>query len=244
MILGHERAVLQFSGGRDSLACLQLLKPHWHELEVHWCYTHDQPPEVLAQMRDVAGLVRNFVIVHSDQPGQTERFGPPTDLLPVWDTELGRECDETRTRKFQSPFACCSENLWKPLEAALVLSKATLCIRGQRNSEAKKGTVRSGEIHAGIEYWFPLENWAEKEVLAYLREEGVPLPAHYSWFNSSLDCMTCTAYLVENRGKAAYLAEKHPEAARRLKERLRQIKVAVMLETAHIHDALEELNAA
>jgi len=43
--------VLQFSGGKDSLACLYLLKPRWHEIMVLWLST----PAVLPGSGDLHG---------------------------------------------------------------------------------------------------------------------------------------------------------------------------------------------
>lgn len=35
----HERVVLFFSGGKDSLTCLLLLRPYWDRLTVCWINT-------------------------------------------------------------------------------------------------------------------------------------------------------------------------------------------------------------
>jgi len=236
--------VLQFSGGKDSLACLYLLKEYWKELTVMWAYTHDSFPETIAQMREVAGLVGRFEVVHSNVIEQNGRYGPPTDLLPVWDTEVGRGFDETRTRKYQAPFACCSDNLWQPLLDAVKGLGATLVIRGQRTSDKHKSTIRSGHIEAGIEYWFPLEGWSEKQVLSFLTEEGVALPEHYRYFNSSLDCAGCTAYLAEHKGKLAWMQKRHPELAARLWKRLEYVKSGVDAELQHLQEELEVGRAA
>ena len=244
MIRGHEKAVLQFSGGKDSLACLYLLEPHWSELTVMWCNTQDSLPETINLMREVAGKVHNFVIVQSDQPKQNEQYGPPTDLLSVWDTELGRSVDQSRTHKFQSPFQCCGMNLWEPLQEAVDVGGYTLIIRGQRNSETHKSTIRSGHMEAGREYWFPIEAWSEAEVRTFLDTKQVPLPAHYKWFNSSLDCASCTAYLAENKGKLAWMQHAHPEQAQRLVRKLHFVHSAAMREIGHLREVIGEYHAA
>jgi phosphoadenosine phosphosulfate reductase len=134
--------------------------------------------------------------------------------------------------------------LWKPLQDAVKEGGYTLVIRGQRNSETHKSTTRSGHIEDGVEYWFPLENWSEGAVREFLDERRVPLPEHYSWFNSSLDCATCTAYLAQNKGKLAWMQHRHPALAQRLARKLHFVHSAAMNEILHIRETLGELDAA
>lgn len=243
MIQGHENAVLQFSGGKDSLAALYFLKPMWNELTVMWCNTGDAFPETIRQVAKLAGVVKNVEIVTANIFSQQEKFGPPTDVVPVWDTAFGRQMDDSRVRRFQTPFACCGDNIWDPMYQAVKAGGYTLVIRGQRNAEAKKSTIRSGHREDGLEYWFPLEEWSDLDVREFLAEQGVELPAHYAYFNSSLDCMTCTAYLADNVGKGKYLLERHPLAAERLGIKLALIDASVSEELANIWQAREALHA-
>lgn len=230
----HKVCVLQFSGGKDSLACLHLLRPFWDRLTVLWCDTGDAFPETHAQMAEIRALVPHFVVAHGDQRGQVAEYGTPLDLVPMWDTPLGRQCDSTRTRRFQTVFGCCQANIWNPLQAATAALGATLVIRGQRLSEAKKSPTRSGAVVNGVEYLFPLEGWSEARVLNFLRDKGVSLPANYGHFNSSADCMTCTAYMHENGGKYRYLREKHPHAAEVVRLRMTDALAAMREEQTAI----------
>jgi phosphoadenosine phosphosulfate reductase len=113
-------------------------------------------------------------------------------------------------------------------------------IRGQRNDEALKSPIRSGSVIGGVEYLFPIQNWSRAQVVQYLIKENVKLPRHYGSFDSSVDCLHCTGYLGENRGKMAWLEENHITAAKEVARRLRFIKSAVMVELTHISNALEE----
>jgi phosphoadenosine phosphosulfate reductase len=130
----------------------------------------------------------------------------------------------------QTPFSCCSANIWEPLGQAVNDLHATLVIRGQRASDVKRAPIKSGTVLGGIEYWFPLEAWSEHEVRTFLEGMDVPLPESYGYFNSSMDCMTCTAYLGENIGKVRYLRERYPLVHEVVKGRMAQINAAVQAE--------------
>jgi 3'-phosphoadenosine 5'-phosphosulfate sulfotransferase (PAPS reductase)/FAD synthetase len=222
----HEKVVLQFSGGKDSLACLYLLKDFWDRMTVMWVNTGNAFPETIAQMEKIRALVPHFMEVKSDQPACIARDGPVSDVLPIWSSQLGRAIGGPSI-PVQSSVACCAENIWFPAQNAVVAMGATLVIRGQRNQEARKGPVRSGQVIDGIEYWFPLQDWARIEVMAFLANEGVELPEQYNYVDTSLDCMTCTAYLDENEGKFTYMKEKHPELYIDVQNKLGQILSAV-----------------
>jgi len=140
----------------------------------------------------------------------------------------------------QAPFDCCKENIWMPMHRACTSLGATVIVRGQRNSEALKSTVRSGYIENGVKYVFPIEEWTEAQVLEYLEREGVPLPKHYAYFNSSLDCGHCTAYLSENVGRMRYLRAHHLAVHEEVQRRLGQIMYVAASELQHVADAIKE----
>jgi 3'-phosphoadenosine 5'-phosphosulfate sulfotransferase (PAPS reductase)/FAD synthetase len=219
----HTKTVLQCSGGLDSLACLYLLRPRWDELTVMWVNAGAAFPETLQQMAEIRELVPHFIEVRSNQPANIAQYGFPSDLLAAWDMPDGRIADDARTRRMQSPMTCCAANLWLPAMHATNLQGATLVIRGQRAEEAKKSPLRSGAVVDGIEYWFPIEDWSRSEVRTYLTREGVPIPAHYDYVDSSLDCMTCTAYVGENVGKFEYMKLRHPDAYRDVRRTIAEI---------------------
>lgn len=230
----HERTLLQFSGGKDSLACLYVAKPHWDRMTVVWVNTGDAFPETIAQMAGIEALVPHFLEIKSDQPAQIVRFGYPSDLVPVWDTPLGRQSDSSRERKVQDPFSCCGTNLWKPMADAVKRLGATTVIRGQRVSEHRKSSVRNGDVIDGVRYVMPVEDWSNEDVFAYLERNNVDVPAHYAYVNSSLDCQHCTAYLNENAGKFQYMKERHPALHAELVGRLDYLIAAAENELQHL----------
>jgi phosphoadenosine phosphosulfate reductase len=140
----------------------------------------------------------------------------------------------------QTPFDCCAENIWRPLDRASRGIGATVIVRGQRNSETLKSPVRSGYIENGVKYVFPIEDWTEAQVLEYLDREGVPLPKHYGYFNSSLDCGHCTGYLSENVGRMRYLRAHHLAVHEEVQKRLGKIMYVAASELQHVADAIKE----
>jgi phosphoadenosine phosphosulfate reductase len=237
MINGHKNVMLQFSGGKDSLACLWLLEKQWADILVAWVNTGDAFPETIAQMQAIRALVPNFLEIKSDQPAQIARAGYPVDLLPVWDTEFGRSLDDSRVNRYQPPFSCCGDNIWTPMLKAVREHGITLIIRGQRNAETKKAPVRNGDTEQGLQYWFPIEKWTDAEVVAFLGER---IPPHYQYLNTSLDCKHCTAYLSENRNKLAYARKVCADVADEVERRLRKIHADCAAELSAVRAALGE----
>lgn len=241
MFSPDDKVVFQFSGGRDAIACLYLLREHWGRLIVMWCDTGDALPETHAQMAEVAKLVNTFMIVKGNQPAQIERYGLPADVVSVWGTPLGKIMRVgSNMPAVQTPFACCEENIWRPLHRACKSLGATVIVRGQRMDERTRGPIRSGHIDNGVKYLFPLEDWTEGQVSAYLQSMGVPLPKNYGYFNSSLDCGHCTAFLSENRGRMLYLREHHPEVHADVEQRLSRIMLGAATELQNVVVAMKE----
>lgn len=230
----HELALLQFSGGKDSLACLEMCKPYLDKIIVCWVNTGDAFPETIALMEKVRRDVPWFWEVNSNQPRQIETHGWPVDVLPVEYTAYGRTVTGDERPIMQGYPMCCGANLWAPLQIALKQSGATLLIRGTKASDGRKHPVRSGDVVEGVEYLFPVWEWSDAEVSSFLAEK---LPPHYATLNTSLDCRHCTAYLGENQSKLAYMREHHPELACEVSRRLQIITDAVRSELAHLEGA-------
>jgi len=240
MLGTHQTIVFEFSGGKDSLACLYLLRPYWERITVLWCNTGDAFPETIEQMEGVKQLVPHFVEVRSDQPTQIAEWGVPTDLLPVWATPLGRAVRRDSPYRAQAAFDCCRANIWAPMERTARRLGATMIARGQRRDEQLTAPLRSGDVVEGIEYLFPIETWTRGMVDAYLADSRIPVPANYELMDTSLDCQHCTAYLFQQAGKMTYLKRNHPKVHERVWRTLDGLRRAQQAEHAHITHALTE----
>lgn len=202
----HERIALQLSGGRDSIACLYLLKPYWDRLTVYWLDTGAAFPETVALIAQVREMVPNFAVIQGHQPQVIEQFGIPSDIVPVSATPIGIEVSGGGTR-MQDRYLCCFRSIMQPMQQRMIDDGITLIIRGQKNADKLKATVRSGEVHDGIEYCFPIEDWDNRKVMRFLSDEGAPIPRFYEMLNSAPDCMTCSAYWEEEA--QAYIKRYH-----------------------------------
>ncbi len=144
----------------------------------------------------------------------TEKFGLPSDIVPVWVDSANRAYlrDEPE-QMLQSPFQCCRAMLWNPMAKFIRDSGATLVLRAAKAADAHRG-VPPGHVEDGVTYDSPVWNWTDEDVFTYLEREGVELPEHYKYHPiDSLDCWCCTAYSGDGvmASRMKYTREKYPE---------------------------------
>lgn len=213
------KTALQFSGGKDSLACLYLYKQEWDDILVCWVNTGAAYPDVIEYMAAWKERLPHFVEIRSNQPESIRRNGFPSDVVPLRYTTLGHSQSRVpESLKIQSYFQCCSDNLWLPMALKMKELGVTQIIRGERADETRRGGARNGAIIDGIEYLLPLEDWSEADVFHYLKEVGAELPPYYAIERTSRDCWNCTAYRDESIERTANLGgEMRIEVDRRLK---------------------------
>ena len=173
-----------------------------------WVNTGAAFPETLEQMQRVRELVPHFHEVRGRQNIETD--GYPVDVLPVASTSLGARFERGGGRRFQSRYSCCAAALWSPMREFMKSVGATVVIRGEKRCDRRRSGLEDGVTVEGIEFRFPLFNWTDADVFAYLKEHGIALPPNYGPMRTGLDCMNCTAYLDES-GKLEYLRAHHPD---------------------------------
>jgi phosphoadenosine phosphosulfate reductase len=216
---------LQFSGGKDSLACLHLWRDKLDETVVIWCNSGAAYPDTIEQMERVKSWVPNFLEVRGNQPAVIERYGYPSDVVPVLSSPHAFRVDTRTGPMIQSFMDCCARSLWAPMFNAVKQMGITRVVRGQRNDERLTGPVRNGDVVDGIEYALPIQDWTEAEVFAYLREVGAEIPAYYeTGERTSRDCWSCTAFRFESRERTNNLKGEQREI---VFARLEQIRTAI-----------------
>ncbi|MNZ84126.1 Phosphoadenosine phosphosulfate reductase family protein [compost metagenome] len=220
----HDRIALQFSGGKDSLAALHMLRKHWEKLTVYWLNTGDSVPEVLEVLGKIKPIVPNFVEVHGRVTEQIAQHGLPSDLVPTSSTPFGIGAFGGGI-PLQDRFNCCYFSLMKPMHDRMEADGVTLIIRGQKSADTMKAAIRSGAILGTIEFLFPAEDMTDAEVFDWL-EQNAFVPAYYNELSASPDCLTCSAYWSE--GRASWLKAKHPIAHASYQQKLDVIREAVM----------------
>lgn len=204
----HEKISLSFSGGKDSLACVYLLRAHWDRIKFYHNDTGDLLPEVRDVVSQIEAMVPHFVRIQGDVRSWTATYGMPTDLLPYSAHDIGRAAGQDGAR-IVTRYNCCFVNLMWPTWQRIKDDGNTLCIRGSKRADTPKMPTRSGETLEGIEFWYPIQDWSHAEVFAYLDSVGAPRNRIYDHVTNAPECARCTAWWGE--GRAAYLKRFHPE---------------------------------
>lgn len=238
---GHERIVLQFSGGKDSLACLLLLKDHLHKIQVLWMNPDGAHalPEVLQQMGRVEAFCPNFSAVYGFSRAQIKEKGLPVDTLPVRSHVAVQWLTQRPESLILQPFLdCCMENLLAPMHAATLEFAPTLIIRGQKLSDYHKSPVRSGAVIEGVQYWFPVESWDDADVRAFIADSPL-LPTTAADATRSLECPGCTAYRHESAWQLPYLEKHHPALGAQLREDLKAIRAELVDDLYYYEEVVE-----
>lgn len=229
---------LQFSGGKDSLACLYLLRDRLHEITVAWVNAGAAFPETLEYMSRIREMVPHFIEIKSTQ--NIAEFGYPADLLPTAATLSGRIAHPAGKYKFQSKWDCCFHAISIPMHNAMIERGATTLIRGTKKADFFHSPIEPGIIFNGIRYEFPVWDWTDGQVLEFLASKDIEVPPHYQQMSTGLDCMNCTAYLAENSGKLSYMRKHHPKQFQEVTSVLQELAGEIAAESGHIVNILEE----
>lgn len=199
--------VLAFSGGKDSMACLHLLKD---SLDCAiYVDTGKSYPETAAMVRYASQLVL-VITVYTNRAEQNEREGIPADVVPVDWTRIGQMVTGRKPVMIQNYLSCCWENISFPLIAKAKDIGATEIVYGQRNNESHKSTSRNGDTVEGMIRLHPIEDWTSDQVMAYLSTK-MAIPEHYKIKHSSLDCYDCTAFKKDSLDRVEFTRGKYPE---------------------------------
>ncbi len=204
----HQRGALQFSGGKDSLALVYLLRPHWDRLTLYHVDTGDLLPEVREIVDMVEAMVPNFRRIETNSARWMEEVGLPSDLVPTTSTPTGLAIGASK-RRIVDRFDCCAVNLMIPLHQAMVANDETLAIRGTKRADLARLPAESGDMSLGYEIWLPLQEWSHDEVFAYLWSVDAPICRVYEHRVQAPECATCPAWWSE--GRAEYLRKHHPD---------------------------------
>ncbi|UIF90839.1 phosphoadenosine phosphosulfate reductase family protein [Cupriavidus sp. UYPR2.512] len=227
----HERIAFQFSGGRDSLCALHLLRPYWAAMTVYHLRTGDDFPETQKLVREIANLVPHLALVDGVVGEVRAEFGLPSDLIPTSATTIGRI--HTGGPRLQDRYDCCARTIMLPMQARMKADGITLIVRGQRDTDYAAPVTRSGDVHDGIELLYPIQSWTTEQVMLALDAMGVEAPRFYAeGCKGALDCMTCTAWWDE--GRAAYLAKHHPAKYAEYQRKLTLVADALRPHVAHL----------
>ena len=228
---------LQFSGGKDSLACLYLLREQLDYITVYWLDTGDGCPETLAVIEEARQWIPKFVVVESDVVAWRNTYGYPSDVVPA-SAHWVASTYGIGTRRFVSRFDCCAENIMRPMHERMVADGVDCVIRGTKACDT--GTVPFEGLDQFYYVSLPIRDWTHQDVFDYLAEVGAPYNLLYDYYKgiSAPECLGCTAWWDD--GKAAYFKALHPERLGEYRASLEQIKSALQ---SHMADLDFELRS-
>lgn len=243
-ISSHPKTVLEYSGGKDSMACLHLLTPFWDRITVLWVNPGAAYPETLEHMAAIRAMVPNFVEAKGNVEEDIKKHGFPANVIPLWNTWQWRALykDPIREPLIQDPLACCARNRAQPLHDAEAKLGATLAISGYRKAERCHGPQNGWKDVRGVQYWCPIYSWSEAEVFAFLASREIELPTIYEYVSTSPECRACTSDQDLSPDEVgswfAFLDKHHPEDAKEARRRLEVTRRAVIDGLAQIDRAL------
>jgi 3'-phosphoadenosine 5'-phosphosulfate sulfotransferase (PAPS reductase)/FAD synthetase len=233
----------QLSGGKDSTAALLHIQDHWAEINVYALDSGDMFPEQKAFIMDLQLLLQKPIRwVQGQQDMVIQTMGIPSDLIPFENTAQSWTAGNAQQPLMQSKGDCCFHSKMKPMYDRMVEDGVTTIIRGQRKVDQYKGPLTSGDKVLGIEVWYPIENWSDQQVDDYLRYRGWMPPLYGHGLTRSGDCMTCSAWLGDQR--PAYLAKYHPKQARILEQRLQLIRDATRPKVLDLDASILQMSLA
>jgi len=236
--LQGKRAALQLSGGKDSLACLYLLRPLVEQgLPVYWTHTGDTIPETLAVIQQVRAWIPDFRVIQADVIGWKQMHGMPSDVTTAQSSWMGRQYGMSDTA-LVGRFECCWHNLMLPMHERMLADGIELVVRGTKLADTGRVPANGSTEHYDV--LLPLLDWSHAQVFEYLESVGAPRSAVYDHFKSisAPECLHCSAWWDD--GKAAYLKALHPDQVANYQVSLQTVKRELARRMQELDDELKE----
>ncbi|MBX9746450.1 MAG: phosphoadenosine phosphosulfate reductase family protein [Hyphomonadaceae bacterium] len=225
---------IAFSGGKDSIALAHLFRPWRNRVRLLWVNTGYMAPHMVEFVR---GHAREFTLTEITGPPILEnwsRCGPPSEVVePKRSVSLGGDPAAATVAAFRAGTAletgrvvqtlhtCCGANKMAPLLEYVHAASPCVLAHGERLDESNGLAVLPQHTHADdVISIAPLWNWTQADVLTYLSEAGIALPAQYAEWVNSIECLICPAQL--SRERLDYLDRHAPEAANFVRETARR----------------------
>lgn len=226
----HDKIAVSFSGGKDSLAVVYMLRDQLDRVVLYHIDTGDLMPETRDVVAHVRGFAPHFVHIQGDVLRSIDQFGLPTDLMPHSAHPIGQMMGEGQP--LLSRYDCCWNNLMRPIYDRIRHDGNTLLIRGTKAIDMVRLPMRSGDTDNEIELFYPLQDWSHAQVFAYLAAVDAPFNRLYSHHINAPECARCSAWWSE--GKSVYLKRNHPHLWVDYQTRLRVVADAIEAPLAYL----------
>lgn len=204
----YKKPALNFSGGKDSLACLYLFKDQLDRVTVYHTDTGDHCPEMQEVVESVKEWVPNFVTIKTDVKSWRGVNGIPSDLVPASAHWIGVAAG-MNDFLISNRMDCCFQNIMLPMHNRMIEDGVDAVIRGTKLVDTGKVPAEGDTGHYDL--LLPLKDWSHQDVFDYLEKVGAPRNRIYEHFGSisAPECFGCTAWWDDN--KAKYFKALHPE---------------------------------
>lgn len=218
-LASSRRAVLEVSGGKDSMVLVELLRPYLRPQDMLVMLVTDDAPSSLLDiaMEYAHEFGPQFHLAVSESKVDREQNGDPFPIV-LSDQPLFSDV-AVRTR---SRFDCCYRNIMVPLHEAAMEFSPDLIIRGQKDCDENRNPLPNGAVVDGVKYINPIADWSDEKVRMFLADR---LPEFYEFCTDAPDCETCTGYW--GRGHQAWLSHVSPEKAAIRTARIRALVQAI-----------------
>lgn len=238
-------AIIQYSGGKDSRAVLEMLEPFKDRCIVYFVNTGLMFPHMLEHVRETCenlGFDYLEIIPPSPVKDYIEEFGHPSDMLSTWNSpKIWTYLVHKPNAKLNDAMECCFRNIMQPMQEAVLISGIKTVYRGSKITDSKVGVPHEFIDTNGIKYLSPLWTWTDEEVFAYLTKHGIELPFHYDTVKDSTQCYICTADLHHaGADRLRMTREKYPDLWPEVHERMLKVKQEVRYQMSLFNDALEK----
>lgn len=233
IVAKHANIALQFSGGKDSMSCLYLLRPWLHRLTVYYGNTGDPIPESLEVIDACRKFIPRFIEVRSDVAAWRNTHGDPSDVVPTSATPLGMMMGFA-SQRISDRFTCCQQNVMLPMYRRMQADNVTCIVRGQKLCDMPTVPLKSGDVFGGFEFFYPIEDWSHEDVLAYLEQVEAPVHPCYAHGTSGVDCLHCTAWWDESH--LPFIKERHPAAYMVVSAKIKHIRHSINTHLADLEN--------
>lgn len=239
----HFDCIVQFSGGKDSLAALHIARSKWNRLICFYGDTGGFYPHMVKFVWETCKKLA--VPLYVCKPNISlyryhESVGYPSDIVPVERSVDMKPYNNHSGISLQSPLRCCSMMQWMPLDKAVRASGIKHVVRGSKKSDQHVGMGDGYVDRDGITYHCPVWDWSDAAVFDYLKQLEVEIAPHYEEVNNSFDCILCTAFLRSDgaKGRLEYTKKHYPEYMPELKRRVNLVRSVIREEHEAVMDVM------
>ena len=210
------RAVVSFSGGRDSTVLAELVRQQAPEIPLVYIDTGLADPKLTAWITTYGGAQ----LVHLPPVTDPEETWRREGCLPIGAKTSTRNYVRDNPELRIGPAKCCHVHKARPMNAWLREHGCRALFFGARGDDSARHAFKlmHGEAFPSPHGWtlsYPLLTWTQADVLTWLRERMPEYPLAYAR-NEELGCRACAINLARWPNQMQKLRQADPAYHRHL----------------------------